>query len=418
MLTLFMLNIFSGMASAEEPGVEGVAVGIKSSDAPPPARVLRRMESSVATVGDQLLVGRRISDVADNKASYEKLIREVFDRVLVGYSVQQVLLTPGTKTQIAVLISPWGEVVRDVRLEVDFDGVAPGAVTLIKKDMGNIGEKINDVLLGMPVDAVDWAGGVSRTLIREILAAQLPEFRANLDITAGQTTVIKLSLLPAGSVIHDVKVTLRSHSIPNMLLLEAKAPLEDAAAVLRGLPVAYVERHGDYFTNLFIAAVASDSMVRNYGLKLSSQLNTGTETEVVVNAETYKFKVTLEGYLDVGRSGSNTSAQLHVGEFVSKRDELFFETTFIPASVSWELEPGWGHRMGDSTEAGFRYHINDKNNILWLNQEIGKHWALRLERTPVTDHNELRVRYKLHDFLSVEYVFTNNERWLRLVGNL
>ncbi|MDR3592288.1 MAG: hypothetical protein P4N41_21725 [Negativicutes bacterium] len=398
--------------------METVSVAIKSSDAPPPPRILRRMESSVATVGDQVLVGRRIADVAENKASYEKLIKEVFDRVLVGYSVQQVTITPGVATQVEVFLSPWGDVVKSVRLETDFGNLSPGAVALIQQDMGNIADKINSVLLGMPVDAVDWAGGVSKSVIREILTAQLPEFRANLDIVGGQTTVVKLSLLPAGPVVRDVKVSLRSHTIPNVLLLEAEAPLQDAAAVLRGLPVAFVERHADYFNSTLTSPVADRPIVKRYGLKLSSQLNTGSETEVVVNVETTKYNVTLQGYLDIGKQTDNTWARLHIGEYMGNRDELFLETTFIPGSVSWIFAPGWGHRLSEDTTVGIKYQIRDKHDVLWLYQDLGKRWMLRLERTPGTGYNELGIRYKLHDFLSVEYVFSNNDRWLRLVGNL
>jgi hypothetical protein len=413
-----VLSLFSGITGAQEASVESVTVTIRSSDAPPPQRILRRMESSVATVGDQVLVGRRVADISDNKESYEKLIKEVFDRVLVGYSVQQVVITPGASTQIAVLLSPWGDVVKNVRLETDLGSVSPGTVALIQQDMGNIADKINSVLLGMPVDAVDWAGGVSKSLIREILAAQLPEFRSNLDILPGQTTVVKLSLMPAGPIIRDVKVSLRSHSIPNVLLLEAQAALEDSAGMLRGLPVAFVERHSDYFNSFLTNSISDRPIVKRYGLKLSSQLNTGPETEVVVNVETTKYNVTLEGYLDVGKTVDNTSARLHIGEYVSKRDELFLETTFIPGSVSWIFAPGWGHRLSDSTTAGIKYQIEEKHEILWLHQDLGKRWMLRLERTPGTGYNELGIRYKLHDFLSAEYIFTNNERWLRLVGNL
>ncbi len=354
-LTVLTLALLSGMAGAEEASVEAVTVAIQSSDAPPPPRVLRRMESSVATVGDQVLVGRRVAEVADNKESYEKLIREVLTGSWSAIRFSRWSSPPERNTHIAVLLSPWGDVVRNVRLETDFGNISPAAAALIQQDMGNIADKINNVLLGMPVDAVDWAGGVSKSVIREILAAQLPEFRANLDIVGGQTTVVKLSLLPAGQVIRDVKVSLRSHSIPNVLLLEAQAPLGDAAEVLRGLPVAFVERHSDYFNSILTAPVANRPIVKRYGLKLSSQLNTGPETEVVVNVETTKYNVTLEGYLDVGKTTDNTWARLHIGEYVGKRDELFLETTFIPGSVSWIFAPGWGHRLSDDTTAGIKY---------------------------------------------------------------
>ncbi len=63
---------------------------------------------------------------------------------------------------------------------------------------------------------------------------------------------------------------------------------------------------------------------------------------------------------------------------------------------------------------GLNTRLGDKRDILWLYQNLGKRWMLRLERTPGTGYNELGIRYKLHDFLSAEYVISNKEHWLRL----
>lgn len=417
--TALALGILSGVAGAEDLSVTAVTASVQSSDISPPQRVVKRMELSVSTVGDQVLVGRKVADVLANKNSYEKLIKEVFDRVLVGYSVKQVLITPGQTTQINVLLSPWGDVVREVKLDLDLGGMPPETAAMIKQDMGNIDAKINDVFIGMPVDSLDWATGISTSLIREMLAAQLPEFRVNLEIIGGQSTVVKLSLIPAGAMVQDVKVTLRSKSIPNILLLETSGAVEDAAGIMRGLPVAFVERHSEDFNNLLMAAANKRPVVKRYGLKISSEINAATDTEVFVNAETDKYKVTLEGYLDIGRLVDSTSARLHIGEYIGKHDEMFLETTFIPGSVSWQFAPGWGHQWG-KTQAGVKYEIDGGrgNDILWLRQDLGGRWLLRLERTPATGYTELGIRYKLHDFISAEYVITNNDKWLRLVGNL
>lgn len=415
LVTLVMLT---GIAGAEDTSVGTVTVSVKSVNTPPPSRVLKRMEISVATIGEHVLLGRKVADIADNKNSYEKLVKEVFDRVLVGYSVQQVEVTSGATTHVAVLISPWGEVVREVRLEIDYGSVMPEATALIKRDIGNIEDNISNLLIGMPVDSVDWAGAVSKSVIREMLAEQLPEFRANLEIVAAPVTTIKLTLIPTGKIIQDAKATLRSRSIPNVLLLEARPSVEDAVGNLRGLPVAFVERHSSYFKDALLTSVAKRPFVKRFGLNLIAQLNAGPDTDFIVNVETTKYKITLEGFLDLGRTTDNTAARLHIGEYVGKRDEIFLETTFNPGTVSWKIAPGWGHRLGHKTEAGVKYEINGHQGIFWLNQELGGNWSLRLERAPATDNNELGIRYKLHDFLTAEYIFTKNDSWLRLVGNL
>lgn len=418
-LVLTVLLVFPGIAAAGHT-VDSITVQITPSDAAliPPARIAKRMSASVSTIGENVLLGHQLTEVEEKKNSYEKLVREVFDRILVGYSVKEVAITPGTVTHIRVEVIPWGEVVNDVLLEVDYGTMSPELIKLIKRDMGNVEEQINGVLVGLPIDAVEWAGAVSKSVVRELLASQLPEFRSNLEVIPGAQTVVKLSLLPQGATIQDVKVSLRSHTIPNVLLLNARPKVAAVANSLTGLPVAFVDRHRDYFSSQLKATIAEQSIAKRYGLSVIPTIHAGTNSEVTMDVETSKYNISLEGYLDFGREHDSTSAKLHMGRYTSPKDEAFLEVEFVPSSVTWRFMPGLGHQVSQSTSVGFKYEISDKQETLWVKQTLGTNWQLRLERTPDENLNELGVRYKIHEFLSAEYVFADNEKWLRLVGNL
>jgi hypothetical protein len=86
--------------------------------------------------------------------------------------------------------------------------------------------------------------------------------------------------------------------------------------------------------------------------------------------------------------------------------------------MTWEISPGLGHQFGSDTWGGVRYRTNDKEFSVWLDQGLGGRWSLRAERWPKLNWNEIGIRYKLHDFLSVEFMMTNENNWLRLVGHL
>jgi hypothetical protein len=412
--TLLCFIMLSGVVYASDEVVERVHVTIVSRQMPPP-KIAKRMTASVGTVGEQMLAGRNTNEVLDNQASYEKLIKEIFDRVLVGYSVQSVKLSPGFNTAITIEIAPWGDVVQEVAIEYDFGNLSPEIVNLIKKDMGNIEGKINDVLIGLPIDAVDWAGGLSKVATRELLAEQLPEYRANMDVVPGGRTVVRLSLSPLGTTVQDVHVSLRSQTIPNIVLAAVRPTMNETSKILIGLPVAFVERHRDYFIDKLIM---EQPLTKKYGITTTPLLNVAADTEIALKVETDKYKISLEAYLDMGHNEDNTSARLHAGKVMSKRDELFVEVNFIPSTVSWQVVPGWGHAIGSSTVAGIKYNASSSQNIFWLNQEVSRNWSMRLERTPKNGYNEFGIRYKLHDFLSAEYIITKDDQWLRLVGNL
>ncbi|WP_255319532.1 hypothetical protein [Dendrosporobacter quercicolus] len=419
-LLLAIFLFVPGTAAAADDTIDHITVQVTASNTaqPPPVRIAKRMSASVSTIGESVLTGRKIAEVAARRDSYENLIREVFGRILVGYSVQQVVIAPGETTAISVTVTPWGEVVSDVALEVDFGPVSPAVAGIIRQDIGNIEERINEVLIGLPVDAVDWAGSVSKSMVRELLAAQLPEFRANLEVIPGTRTVVKLALIPQGMIVQDVRVVLKSQSIPNLLLLQARPKISEAANTLTGLPVAFVERHKDYFTARVQDMVTSQAVVKRYSLTAVPAINAATSTEINVAVETTKYNIALEGYLDFGRDHDSSSAKLHLGRYTSSKDEAFFEAEFVPRSVSWRFMPGWGRRLSQVTTVGIKYELNHKQEILWLNQQLGDNWQLRLEQTPSENYSEFGVRYKIHEFLSAEYVFTDKENWFRLVGNL
>jgi hypothetical protein len=414
---LIGMLLVPGIAKASDEVVEKVLVTIVA-DQTPPNRIGKRMSASVGTVGEQMLVGRKIGEVVSNKSVYEKLIQEIFDRVLVGYSVQSVALTPASRTMLTVTIAPWGEVVREVALEVNYGAIAPELVDLVKKDMGSVEEEVNEVLVGLPIEAVDWAGGVSKIVIRELLTSRLPEFDANFDVIPGARTVVKLSLSTKGPTVQDVHVSLRSHTIPNLLLMAVRPTVDESGNTLVGLPVAFIERHREYFTARLAQNAAQHPIAKNYGLHLTPLIIAGSDTEIILEAETDKYKVWIEGNMDMGRKEDNTSFRLHAGKFIGKKDELFLEVNFIPSTVSWNGTPGWGHSFGANTIAGIKYDISEKREILWMQHTVNRNMSLRFERTSSINQNEFGIRYKMHDFLSAEYVFTKDNKWLRLISNL
>ena len=397
--------------------VEQVQVLVLTQD-PPSARVVRRMSESVKVIGEHILLGRKVIEVTERREVYEKLVRDVFDRVLVGYTIDGVQIEPGPTAKIQINLVPWGDTVREVAVQVDYSGIAAEAVPLVQSDMGRMTEDIKDALAGLPVDSVEWASGVARDLIRELLKQKLPEFHFSLDVDAGRRTAVRLSLFPVGDLVKDATISLRSATIPNMLLIHARPAVETQARSMRGLPVAYVRRHLPYFQEKLGQAAMQDSVIKQFGLKVSPIIRPGVDTEAAVTVEAETWRITAEAYLDVGRSKDNISGKAHVGRTMGHYDEAFLELKLLPGTMSWEFMPGWGHQFGSDSWAGFRYRTNDKEWVAWMNQGLGGRWLLQAERWPHLEWTEVRLRYKLHDFLSIEFVVNNEANWIRLVGHL
>lgn len=420
-LLLLLASVNSGRCAAPvSPGmvssVETVRVEVIAESVP--ARVLRRMSESVKTIGEHLLLGRSTIEVQQRQEHYEKLVRDVFDRVLVGYTVEKVEIDAASVAGIRIYLTPWGETVRRVTLRIDYSGIETLAVPLVKQDMGKLEADIQAALVGLPVDAVDWATGVARELIRDLLRRQLPEFHFSLDVEAGRETAVRLSIFPSGQVVREATVSLRSATIPNLLLIHARPSLEEQVRSMRGLPVAYVERRLSYFTEQVRTATLADPLIKQFGLKVTPIVRPGADTEVSVAVEAEKYRITAEVLLDIGRERDNISGKAHLGRRIGKYDELFVELKVLPGEMTWEIMPGWGRQFAGETWAGVRYRTNDRQWAAWIEQGLGGRWSLRGERWPNLNYHEIGVRYKIHDYLSAEFVLTNERNWLRMVGHL
>lgn len=400
------------------PLIESVQVQVSSQEKPLPSRIAKRMSASVATIAEHVLVGRDSNTINENHHSYERLIQEVFERVLIGYAVENVQVSADAVARVDVVVRPWGDVVENVTLQLDLSSYTPEQAALIQRDLGDLEGKLQAVLLGLPVDAIDWAGGVAKLMVRDLLEDRLPEFRPTFEITPGVQTYIKLNLLPNGATVQNVHVTLKSQTIPNLLLAKARPTVEEAGNTLRGLPIDFVARHRAELTQRIAVTAAEHPLTKAYALRTAPVIYPANDTEIALQVETDRYRLWVEGYLDMGRKTDSTSVKVHTGRLLGARDELFMDTTFIPGSMVWRFTPGWEHRVGNDTMVGLKYQLNHRSTTLTLRQQLGNGWSIRAERTPETGFNEIGLRYKLHDFLSAEYVVTNDEHWLRLVGNL
>jgi hypothetical protein len=265
---------------------------------------------------------------------------------------------------------------------------------------------------------VDWASGAAREVVREILRRQLPEFHFSLDVEAGTLTKVRLSMFPTGQLVRTASVSLRSNTIPNLLLVHARPALDIQANSMRGLPVEYVERRIQTFTNKVRQATITDPVIQQFGLKVTPIVRPGVDTQVDVTVEAESWRISAETHLDIGRDKDNISGEVHIGKRLGAHDELFLELKILPGDMTWQFMPGVGHQFGSDTWIGIRYRTNDQELGWRLNQGLGGRWSLRAERWPGIDRSEVGVRYKLHDFLSAEFVWTNERNWFRLVGHL
>ena len=64
-----------------------------------------------------------------------------------------------------------------------------------------------------------------------------------------------------------------------------------------------------------------------------------------------------------------------------------------------------------------RYDMRAKRFVLGASQQLAPRWLLRYEYRFADHLGEVGLRYKVHDFLSLEYVLDRHQNWLRVIGD-
>ena len=412
----FCLLLMPQTASAAT--IEGVKVSVVDSTGRTGQALTERMTASMQVVAEQLFLEKDTAQIESVKSDYARLLGEVGERALTGYKVEETVIKLGTSSEIILKLSPWLDVVNDVEVDLKFSGVDQEMSEVLLSKLPELKARIVKTVSGASVDAVDWAGGVLRQKVRQDMETMLPEFRASVDLSqTGKKVVVQVIVYPVGQTVHDVQFELLSETVPNILFMKTKERLHEEADELRGLPVDFVKKHRPELEKRLLTSVNEEKVVSLYSLKPTVTITPGTDTVVEIRMEADKYKIWIEGYGDSGRDENNLSGRAHLGKYISDNDELFAEFSVELENMEWEFAPGLAHRHGKTTIAYAR-RITEHENNYRLEYDVSPKWRLRAEHFSGTNVNEFGARFRIHEFLSVEYVYSNDKPYLRLIGNL
>lgn len=407
-------------AAARNPVVETVTARVTAGETLP-LPVRQRMENSVRAIGEQLLAGKAVSEVQSGAAGYEEVILQVFDKVLVGYTVQAVRLQPGSETSVEVVLLPWQDRIRAVQVNLQAEGLHPELAPLLYQDISGMEDIFQNSLKQLPVAAVDWTHGLLKKQVTDFLQERAPEFRADFDVQVGETTQVNLVLYPMLPVVRTVDLNMRSDTMLNAGLLLKRQKMQDEVDELLGVPVGFTARHKQFLEAKLADVLNRDPDCQALNMHTVVTITPGEHLSVMSRSDSDLYRIRLEGWADVGNNRANEEnsaimARLHMGRMLSTRDELFAQVDFFPQAVKWEWAIGYRYALPSETSLALLHDMRDDYIRLEFLQPLSRKWLLRYEYRDLDHHSEYGLRYKLHDFLSVEYALDSHDSWLRFIG--
>lgn len=399
--------------------VDDIQVEVRAGNNLPPL-VQKRMQASIRAIAEQLMLGQTVADAQLAQAKDAATIQEVFDKVLVGYSVQQVAVQPGVSTLVQVELLPWSDVIQQTEVELTVDGMPPAVERLVRQDMLGVEQVFQQSLDGLPLAATDWTNGVLKRSLQVFMDAHLPEFRADFDMDPAAVTKVHLVVYPRLPVVRTVDLNMRSNTVPNFTLLNHRRLMQEEANQMIGVPVAFLQRHSTAFQQMLAETLDKTADFKAYAMHTKVDLTIGEDVTVMSRSDTTRYRWRLEGWADIHSDKDKndmTRFRMHVGQNLSSMDELFLLSDFYPQNVRWQWYAGYARQILPHTRLEVRYDFTKHYFVVGAEQELSKRWLLRYEYRWEDQQAELALRYKMHDFLSLEYVRDKHDNWLRLISD-
>ncbi len=417
-LALAAMTSFLPLQQAFSMPIENVYVQVVDVTGGTSTPLLSKMANSMQIVAQQLLLERDTEDIVPLEQEYAALLTDVGDRVLTGYYLTDTHLHLDSSTEIVMRIRPWNTTIKNVRVDLQFSGVEAQTAALLEGKLPFLKEQLQKIINGASVDASDWADGVLRKVVRQRVEEALPEFKAAVDLVHEDgKAVVQVIIYPVGQLVRNVSYQMASESIPNILLMKLKTKYAVICDKLRGLPIEYVRRNKQELMNLLLDKLRQEPEIIRYQLQPYVQITADIDAAVNITIASDKYKIWFEGYGDIGRDEDNLSGKAHLGKFVSPNEEVFGEAELVLDNVDWNFGAGYTRYWGKSSWTYIK-RMPDNDNNYKLEYTLGPKWRLRAEHFSDDNRNEYGVRYRIHEFLSAEYVYGGDEFYLRIIGNL
>lgn len=421
--TVLLAASFMTSVQAEENSatVQTIEINVSSlENIPEPIR--QRMEKSVYSVAQQLFEEKKVDNIRENSESYERIIAEVFDKILVGYDIEKVKVNTGESVAVNIQLAPWHDTINSVETEVAVEGMSPLVEKMVLQDAAGIDKVFSGILQDLPVGAVDWSNGVLKQNVNKFLAERLPEFRADFDVAVAQQTKVKVVLYPKLPVVRTLDLQMRSDTFPNFFLLSLRKKTEVEARELIGVPVAFLDRHRQDFEAHYAEMLDLTDGFQYFHVKTNTLIKLAENMTLMSRSNLQKLRVRGESWTDIGHrhygNDMSSRAKGYLGWQPTNRDSIYFYGEYYPKANEWGWHTGYQRNIYGKLWAGLQYDLRHSKWETEVSYNFNKRWSLEHEYRKYDNQSEWGLKYKLHDYLALKLMRDKDGTWLRLIGTI
>lgn len=368
LMILFLIFTISPLAYAGEsqPQVQSVMVQAKFPKGKEVhSTIEKRICESFEKVANKLLVGQEVMVIQKTRKEISEVMKTVFNRVLKGFEVTDVGMVVGEQTAILIQLQPTSLLIEEVDLELHLIGLSKQIVQVVDQELRSINRVMENVLIGLPVDALGWADDLIEPMLIQVIRWQLPGFDPEIDLEMGTKIKVDLTLRPEGELVQDIQVDVRTHSLPQMLVNPLEEKIEDKLGVFYGLPVKLLDKYQDRVITIIEDQIQESRWSNYVYLTDKPEIQLGKTTDLALNIDWFDYQIDFIGELNIAHDAPDPALHVALSRMVwpLTKLELKSKITLNRLIGNWSL--GLEHQWNEQLTSKVAYQIQDAN---WLGE--------------------------------------------------
>ncbi len=402
--TAATLLMFTGCASAYTVQAHGI-----------PEWLANIVERSISAVADRMPEGQ-------GDESAEKVIGVISEKLFDGYRVDSVDIASGA---INITLSPT-KTPDSWKVEVQAPQLQDPPLQWIREDITQTEAPLQKLLLGLPVEALNWCDAGLKDEVMKIMAPALPGWKPTLMVHSGNGGyVMKISLSPELPLVLAVNPVLTSNSLPTLLHEDLREDLMEKSAPIVGLPVAWTKRHEKQINIWTESFLRTRGVVERTSAEPRASFSAGQVSQMKVNVESSQYTIGAWAALYAGTGDKTGEFGIHLGRKIKTFSRCSLEVygEGILELQDWDPEGRLGLRWSPWGDVWIGGEWSSKDSMWWgrINIEPRMHKPYAWFRLREDGEYNAAIGYKATEYISIELHYDTRDEdslGLRMIGNL
>lgn len=366
--------------------------------------IIERIAKSIRAVSEKVFLGKEIETARALKPKAIDTMKKILNQVITGFYLKELNLTVGSVVEVEAVVIPEEQVVETVRVELDAASVHPFWHPVLKDRAAKILPQLEPVLVGLPVQAKEWASEAIQPVLEARLDVEkaFPGFDTTLSVEFGQTTVVNMRLVPKAPLVDSVYVRVSIPDFPVLVAAYLKFALNRESPLLVGLPVKFLKKNHRYLENYWSKRLMGRNKEK-YGITVTVRSEVGTFTLIAVNIVSQNLKLWGEGLINGSNKDPNPELRGMLWWKFGHRDFAVFRLEAEPAALNADAQVGYLYKASGELAVAALLELNTMHDIQWLFWRKGK-WQIEGVGRLGRKTGEISLGYWLKPYLRFDAV--------------